>query len=141
MIRRTIPALCALLAAGVAAADTVVPTRALRARTVIAAEDLAVRPGTIPGTVGDPAKLIGQETRVALYPGRPVRPGDVGPPAVIERNQIVRITYAAAGLRITADGRSLARGGIGDRIRVMNLTSRATLSGTIQPDGSVSVQP
>lgn len=141
MTLRILLALSVMAGAAAAAADTVVPTRTLRAHTVISRADIEVRPGSTPGTVSDPAALVGQETRVALYPGRPVRPGDVGPPAVIERNQIVRITYAAAGLSIVAEARSLARGGVGDRIRVMNLSSRTTLSGTIQPDGSIAVQP
>jgi flagella basal body P-ring formation protein FlgA len=141
MTLRTILAIWVLAWAGAAMADTVVPTRTLRAQTIIAAADLAVRPKSVPGTVSNPTALIGKETRVALYPGRPVRPGDVGPPAIIERNQIVRITYAAAGLRITADARSLSRAGVGDRVRVMNLSSHATLTGTVQSDGTVSVQP
>jgi len=122
------------------AADTVVPTQTLRAQTIITAGDLAVRSTSVPGAVSDPNTLVGQETRVALYPGRPIRPGDVGPPAIIERNQIVRMTYIRAGLLITAEARSLGRGGEGDRIRVMNLSSRATLTGTVQADGSLLVQ-
>lgn len=132
--------LAGLTCAQAAMADTVVPTRTLRAQTIIAAGDLTVRPASVPGTVSDPSTLIGQEARIALYAGRPVRPADVGPPAIIERNQIVRMTYTGGGLRITAEARSLARGGVGDRIRVMNLSSRTTLTGTVQADGTLLVQ-
>ena len=43
------------------------------------------------------------------------------------------------GLRILTEGRALARGGVGDVIRVMNLSSRTTVSGRIAADGSVHV--
>ena len=36
--------------------------------------------------------------------------------------------------------RALARGGGGDRIRVMNIASRSTVSGVIAPDGTVTVE-
>lgn len=128
-----------LALAGAALAETVVPARTLRANTIIAPTDLALRNAEVPGAVSDPAAIIGQETRVTLYAGRPIRPGDIGPPALVTRNQIVTLHFTAGGLRILADGRALGRGGAGDRIRVMNLSSRTTLFGTVQPDGTVSV--
>ncbi|HAW49029.1 MAG TPA: flagella basal body P-ring formation protein FlgA, partial [Roseovarius sp.] len=85
------------------------------------------------------ADLIGQEARVALYEGRPVRPGDVGPPAVIERNQVVPLIYLRGGLEIMTEGRSLDRAGIGDHVRVMNLASRATVSGRVTASGRILV--
>ena len=75
--------------AGPALADTVVAAHTLRAQTIVTAADLAFEPGEIAGGTSDPNELIGMETRVAIYAGRPVRPGDVGPPAIIERNQII----------------------------------------------------
>jgi hypothetical protein len=72
---------------------------------------------------------------------RPVRAADLGPPAVVERNQIVGLAYRSGGLAILTEGRALARGGVGDVIRVMNLASRATVTGTIGPDGLVAVGP
>jgi flagella basal body P-ring formation protein FlgA len=58
---------------------------------------------------------------------------------VVERNQIVPISFLSGGLAIKAEGRALARGGVGDVIRVMNLQSRTTVSGQIAPDGQVLV--
>jgi flagella basal body P-ring formation protein FlgA len=84
--------------------------------------------------------VIGQEARVALYAGRPVLMGDIGPPAVITRNEIVALRYRANGINISTEGRALERGAIGDRIRVMNLGSRATLFGQILNDGTVEVR-
>lgn len=136
---RILLALITLCLAGAALAETVVPTRTLRANTIIAPSDLTLRSADVPGALSDPAGIIGQETRVTLYAGRPIRAGDIGPPALVTRNQIVTLHFTAGGLRILADGRALGRGGAGDRIRVMNLSSRTTLFGTVLPDGTINV--
>lgn len=70
---------------------------------------------------------------------RTIRLTDVGPPAIIDRNQIVPLIFERAGLRINSEGRSLMRAGPGDIIRVMNLSSRLTVTGKVQPDGRVTV--
>lgn len=132
--------LIALLVPSVSFAETVVATRTIRAHSVLTLQDLTVKQVTMAGTFDDPALLIGMETRTALYAGRPIRQGDIGPPSIIDRNQIVTLLYMRGGLTITAEARSLGRGGIGDRLRVLNLSSRLTVEGQIQADGSVLVQ-
>ena len=120
-------------------ADTVVAARNLRAHSQITAQDVLLKPGDISGAHGDLAQVLGLETRVAIYAGRPVRQGDVGPAAVVERNQVVPLRYRRAGLVIEAEGRALSRAGPGDWIRVMNLASRQTISGQVMADGSVQL--
>ncbi len=122
-------------------ADSLVATRTIPARTVLAAEDIAVVAAEIPGALSDPAAALGQEARVTLYAGRALRAADLGAAAMVERNQKVALIYRMGGLSILTEGRALARGGTGDTIRVMNLASRATVTGTVGPDGSVSVGP
>ena len=124
----------------VAAADVLVPSRTIRPREIIAEADLLVKSGEIPGTLTHPDEAIGQEARVALYPGRPVRAGDVGPPALIDRNQIVTLLFTRGLLHIVAEGRALDRAGAGDLVRVMNLSSRTTVTGVVRPDGAVEVR-
>lgn len=135
-----IRALClaAMLAAPVSA-DTVVATRTIRAQSQIGETDVTLSATQIVGGIDQLSGVIGKEARVTLYAGRPVQAKDVGPVAIVDRNQLITLSYFQSGLHITAEGRALARGGVGDRIRIMNLTSRATLSGTIQADGSVIV--
>ena len=122
-----------------AAADTLLAARTIRSRAIIGPADLQVAAQHVPGTLSDPGQAIGQEARVILYAGRPIRPEDVGPPAVIERNSIVTLVYAHGGLEISAEGRALGRAGIGDRLRVMNLASRTTVSGRVTGSGTVRV--
>lgn len=133
-------ALLLLIAAPELSADILVPTRTIRAKEIIAAEDLMPKNVEVAGALSVASDLVGQEARVALYPGRPVRPGDVGPPAIVSRNDTVSLVFLQGGLRIETEGRSLGRGAAGETIRVMNLSSRATVSGRVQSDGSIEVQ-
>lgn len=77
--------------------------------------------------------------KVAIYAGKPLHPGDLGPPTLVERNQTVTLVYLSGGLAISTEGRALARGSEGDEVRVMNLGSRNTVTGRIGPDGAVYV--
>ena len=122
-----------------ALADTVVANRTIRPQTILSAHDLAVQPMVTSGSFTNPAKLIGQEARVALYAGQPIRFDAVGPPALIKRNQIITLRFSNSGLLIATDGRSLARAGVGEIVRVMNLSSRTTVTGLVASDGSVLV--
>lgn len=136
---RTVLSFVLGLAAQTALADTVVANHTIRPQTILSAEHLAVKHGDASGGVSDPSLLIGLETKVALYAGRPVRITDVGPPAIIERNQIVSLVFRQRGLEITAEGRSMDRAGPGETVRVMNLTSRTTVFGRVSEDGRVWV--
>ncbi|MDE4172950.1 flagellar basal body P-ring formation chaperone FlgA [Phaeobacter sp. PT47_59] len=133
-------ALLAALIAQSAAADVLVPVRTIRPKEILTAHDLALKPGEVLGALSDPSEVVGLEARVALYPGRPLRPGDIGPPAIIERNDLVILTFRQGGLTISAEGRALGRGSEGELIRVMNLASRSTVTGRIAADGSVEVK-
>lgn len=120
---------------------SLVATRMIRAQTVLSAEDVTVVEAEIPGALTNVADAVGLEARVTLYPGRPVRPGDLGPPALIDRNATVPIAYRRGGLTIMAEGRALDRAGVGDTLRVMNLASRSTVVGRLGPDGVVELAP
>lgn len=129
--------LLALASAG--HADVVVASRTLRAQMVIGSEDVALASGEVPGTLIALEEAIGQETRTVVYAGRAIRIDDIGPPALIERNQLVALVFRHGALSITAEGRALGRGGVGDRLRVINIASRATVTGTVAPDGTLVV--
>ncbi|MBJ6371898.1 flagellar basal body P-ring formation chaperone FlgA [Sedimentitalea arenosa] len=129
-----------LLTAPELTADILVPVRTIRAKEIVSADDLVPKDVEIEGALSDVRDIVGQEARVALYAGRPVRPGDVGPPAIVSRNDLVTLVFLKGGLRIATEGRALGRGSEGEIIRAMNLSSRTTVSGRIQSDGSIEVQ-
>jgi flagella basal body P-ring formation protein FlgA len=124
-----------------ALADTVLAARTIRAQAILGPGDIALAAQDIAGTYATIDEAVGLEARVVLYAGRPIRIEDLGPPAIVDRNQIVTLIYRTGGLAIAAEGRALARAGIGDRLRVMNLASRQTVFGLVRPDGTVSVGP
>ena len=124
-----------------ALAETVLAARTIRAQAILAPGDVTLAAHEVPGTYVAIGETIGLEARVVLYAGRPIRIEDLGPPAIVERNQIVTLIYRTGGLAIAAEGRALARAGIGDRLRVMNLASRQTVTGHVRADGTVSVGP
>lgn len=128
-----------VLMASPAVADSLVATHTIRAQATIAAEDFTAVDADIPGALNDPAAVLGLEAKVTIYAGRPLTATSVGAAALVDRNQTVSLVYHSGGLSILTEGRALSRGGAGDVIKVMNLSSRATVSGTIRPDGTVSV--
>jgi flagella basal body P-ring formation protein FlgA len=139
MIGRILLLVAASGLAAPAPAETVLAARTIRAQAVISPEDITIADVVVPGMLQASDPVVGMETRVVLYAGRPIRPGDIGPPAIIDRNAPVLIVYRQGGLTIMAEGRALGRAGVGDTVRVMNLASRNTVSGAVRPDGSVQV--
>ena len=131
--------LCLAVFAGPVLADSVVATRTIRAQALVMPDDITLADTSIPGVYQTVEEVLGMEARVAIYAGRPIRQGDVGPPALVERNQIVPLAFRSGSLTIMTDGRAMQRGGLGDTIRIMNLASRTTVSGTITADGTVYV--
>lgn len=138
-LRRFLALALLLGASGAAWADVVVPTRPIRSNAVLTREDLTVIPAEIAGALTSVDQAVGLEARTTLYPGRPVHPGDLGPAAVVDRNQIVTMIYEHAGLVISAEGRVLDRAGPGERVRVMNIDSRSIVIGQVEPSGRIKV--
>ncbi|MDO5528328.1 MAG: flagellar basal body P-ring formation chaperone FlgA [Paracoccus sp. (in: a-proteobacteria)] len=133
--------LAAALAAPVcASADSIVAAVHLRAGTVIAPEHLAYA-DDIAGAISEPGDALGLETRIAIYQGRAIRLEDLRSPTLVERNQIVQLRFQTGGLSITTEARSLGRGSAGETVRVMNISSRTTISAMIQPDGTLIAAP
>jgi len=122
-----------------ALAGSVIANRTLPAGTVIAAEDVSPAPER-PGGPADLERIVGQQLRATVYRGRRIDPSALTAPMLVGRNQIVTIAYERAALRIEAEGRALSSGSVGQIVRVMNNSSRVTVSGRVAADGTVIVQ-
>ena len=125
------------LLAGPALAGDLVANRTLRAGTVLVPGDLAIRGD---GDVGQMEAMIGQEVRRAVYAGHVVVPGDVGPPTLVHRNDIVTMTFRSGALGLRTEGRALGNGGIGEKIEVMNLDSRLVVRALVTGARQVEVR-
>jgi flagella basal body P-ring formation protein FlgA len=128
-----------LLAGNASQAETVVAARTIPAQSVIQSTDLAIIEQTVPGAIADPMDAIGKEARIALYAGRPVRAGDIAAPAIVDRNEIIQLIYQGGALTISTEGRALERASAGEFIRVINITSRNTVTARISEDGAAYV--
>lgn len=121
-------------------AQSVQSARPVKINTIITADDLVLTTDQVSGSFERIEDAVGLETRKTLYPGRPVMVGDLGPITVIERNQLVRLLFELGALKITADGRSLGRASLGQRVQVMNSDSRLIVTGVVTSPTSVEVQ-
>lgn len=128
--------LCSALPAN---SDTVVATRTIRALEILTADDVTLVEGKTQGSAQLVEQVVGLEARRVLYAGRPISLSDLGAPAVVERNGLVKLGYRLNGLLIMTEGRALSRGGFGERVRVINMRSKKTVTGTIGGDGVVWV--
>ncbi len=123
----------------IAISEAVVAARTIRSQTIIVASDVILMENDIPEAVTQISEVVGLEAKVVLYEGRPISYSDIGPAAVIERNQIITLVFASGELLISTEARSLGRAGVGDSLRVMNLASRKTVAGIVSKNGAVIV--
>lgn len=128
------------LIAGPACADYIAANAVIRPKQVISPADLKIMEGDVPSAFRDVNQLIGKEASVLITPGRPILKSYITEPAIVERNDVVEVIYENNALMIKVEGRSLSRGAVGDRIRVMNLESRATVYGTVAEDGRIIIR-
>jgi len=124
-----------------ARADTVIAAGTIRGQSLILANDVALIEGITPGALSSLEAAIGMEAAVNLYAGRPIRPGDLRPPAIVDRNALVTLRYDHGGLIVVTEGRALDRAARGEALRVLNLTSRTTVTGWAAAPGLVDVGP
>ena len=96
------------------------------------------RPNGLP-TLSDPERAIGMAAKRALSEGTELSPTMLKQPVVIKRGDQTLITAGTGGLSVRMTGKALEDGVIGEQIRVQNLSSKRTIQGEVQPDGSISI--
>lgn len=128
-------------ASAASGAGVVAAAHPIRAGTIIARGDLGfIRGEARAPYTDDLGAIIGKQARISMYQGRPIRLSDVGPPTVVERNQIVTMTFRRGALSLRTEGRALDPGGVGDSVRVLNLDSRRTIFATVIGSGHVEAR-
>lgn len=116
-----------------ASTDKVTTTRALPRGTIIKARDV-----TGPYAEDD---YVGQELVRAMREGAVLTPRHVRVPLYVKRNETVTLIYRQGALSMETMGRSLGEGALGDRVTIMNLSSRKRIMGRITGPGQVEVTP
>jgi flagellar basal body P-ring formation protein FlgA len=89
------------------------------------------------GIVTSVDQLKGMEARRMLRANEVVRTDDLRHPIVIQKGAIVTMTFEVPGVSLTASGRAMNEGGVGDTITVQNPASFRMISGVVTGPGSV----
>jgi flagella basal body P-ring formation protein FlgA len=119
----------------------VVPARDIARGELISESDLVY--GTVAasagvaGVVTSMDALSGMEARRVLRAGETVRPEDVRHPILVTRGSTVTMTFDAPGISVTAMGKALSEGGMGDTISVQNIASYRQVSAVVTASGQV----
>jgi len=143
-----------LLAAGSAFAATVrivVPAHDITRGDTIGENDLTY--ATVDGASlmsGVPTRIEevkGMQARRMLAAGQPFRGDDVRRPIVITKGQTVTMEFNAPGVQLTAMGRAMSEGGVGDTVTVQNpasyrmISAIVTAPGTVRATGIIAAPP
>jgi flagella basal body P-ring formation protein FlgA len=133
-----------VLAASSAFAATVkvvVPAHDIARGDVIGETDLTY--ATVDGNAlmsGVPTRMsevTGMQTRRMLSAGQPFRGEDVRRPIVVTKGQTVTMQFTVPGVELTAMGRAMSEGGVGDTVTVQNPASYRMISATVVAPGTV----
>jgi len=89
--------------------------------------------------VTSPRFLIGFEPRHPLRAGAPVRTADLQKQVAVSKNSAVTMVVRTPFMSLTAQGRSIEDGSVGDVIRVTNVQSKQVVDARVDGPGQVSV--
>lgn len=90
------------------------------------------------GIAQDPAQVLGRTLIGTLAAGQPVRTDRLRAPIVIQQGQSVKLVAKGHGFEVTADGKALSQGMLGQVIQVRS-PSGQTVTGIARNDGVVEV--
>jgi flagella basal body P-ring formation protein FlgA len=139
---------CALVMAYPAFAATgvrvVVPARDIGRGETIAESDLSYRMVAAENVMSNTATsmdtLVGMQTRRVLHQGESVRNDDVRHPILVTKGSTVTMTFDAPGITLTAMGRAMSEGGVGDNVTVLNPASYRQISAVVTGPGTVRAE-
>ena len=120
----------------------VVPARNIARGDVIQDSDLTYKKvsgeGIFSGAVTDMRQLVGKQARRFLHVGEPVRTADVRAPILVKKGTTVTMTFHAPGITLTAVGKAMSEGGLGETVTVLNPVSYRQIAATVTGPGTVS---
>ncbi|NNC37699.1 MAG: flagellar basal body P-ring formation protein FlgA [Acidimicrobiales bacterium] len=128
----------ALVSAPAFGAEIIAKSTLLRG-TIISASDVTTEPSSGAEAHSQLAAFVGKEVKRTIYAGQKVNPSFVGSPILVKRNSRVTMIYKFGPMEITAFGRALDEGGVGDTVTIMNLDSRNRVNGIVNSAGYVEV--
>lgn len=123
--------------------NVVVARQPIARGTILSEDDLRIeerRLDELPTTVlTDLESAIGREARVALAAGKPLTVQGLANAVLVKRGDAVRVLVEKGGMRLSIAGEAMDTGGAGERVRVVNASSKRELVGRVVDHGTVSV--
>lgn len=110
---------------------------------MLTAEDItlaAAGPRGPDGIFTNPADVIGRRTKAAIGEGKPLLLRQLEPVWLISKGNPVVLVAKAGGLAVSAPAEALDDGGMGDVIRVLNLSSQREVKAIVTGKNSVTAQ-
>ncbi len=120
-------------------AEIVTANAMLKKGTVLTDEDVSIKLSAGENFAEVRALFVGSELRRTIYAGRTISKSYIGPPILVKRNTSVTMVYTYGTMRLTAKGRALGAGALGDSISVMNMSSRKKVTGIISGSDMIEV--
>ena len=82
-------------------------------------------------------EVKGMQARRMLSSGQAFRSDDVRKPIIITKGETVTMQFTVPGVELTAMGRAMSEGGIGDTVTMQNPASYRMISGVVVAPGTV----
>ena len=122
-----------------------VPTMRLPAGTVLRSEDVRVARVHASAVHGEVIRgvdqAIGMQLKRQVAAGQPIETSELSPPLMVQRGATVQLQLQAPGLSLQGKAVAMEAGAVGERIRVMNPSSRAIVEAEVIGPASVRISP
>jgi flagella basal body P-ring formation protein FlgA len=117
--------------------------RRLEAGTLIGSSDIdwiSLPDDRLAGVVTSAEDLVNHEVRRDTDAGVPLHQHDISPQRYVIRGNLVTMKIETPFMTVTAQGRALQDGKLGDTVRIQNTQSNRTIEGTVEAVGVVRVR-
>lgn len=92
------------------------------------------------GTLMNESDLVNMTPRRVASAGKPLNLNDLERPKMVDRGDSITLVFETGTMVLTAKGKALQAGAIGDSIRVANLDSNKSLQGTVTAHREVTIR-
>jgi flagellar basal body P-ring formation protein FlgA len=121
----------------------VVPSHDIARGAAIAQSDLTYATSAndvMSGTVTALDDIVGMQARRTLRAGETLRLEDVRRPVLVIKGSTVSMSFEAPGIVLTATGKAMNEGGLGETVTVQNPASYRMISAVVIGPGQVRAQ-
>ncbi len=84
--------------------------------------------------------IMNMTPRRTIASGKPIMSNDLEFPKMVDRGEAITLIFSTGAMTLTAKGKSLQSGAMGDTVRVTNLDSNKNLQGTVTAHREVTIQ-